>query len=61
MRGWTLNVYLLSALVFVVGLLVQVFLTGMVVVATLIDWSAHRLGTLPRAARVHHADRCLRG
>lgn len=42
MRRWTLNVYLISALVFLSVVVVQVFLAGMVVVAALTDWSAHK-------------------
>lgn len=42
MRRWALNVYIICALVFLSVVVVQVLLAGMVVVASRMDWTAHK-------------------
>jgi uncharacterized membrane protein len=43
MRRWALNVYVICVLVFLSLVVVQVLLAGMVVVATRMDWTVHKV------------------
>ncbi|MDP9177775.1 MAG: DUF6220 domain-containing protein [Gemmatimonadota bacterium] len=42
MSRWPMTVYLIGAVVFLIIVLVQVFLAGLVVVALQTDWSSHK-------------------